>query len=153
MFDIIPPLCHTLAGVSLERLEEHHNERDLAAWMGSIDHIRSTPGFEPGAWGDDEWPRPMSLEENLVDLADHHREFDQQIGFAYSVLRGQRIIGCVYIDVDETGAAQAKVRSWVVADEHALDVPLAVALRDWLHTWPFTSIRYVGRPNRSHPAS
>ena len=61
------PIVHRLAGVRLERLEELHNESDFAAWMGSIDHIRATPGFKLGDWGNDGWPRPMTLEENLTE--------------------------------------------------------------------------------------
>ncbi|UUU40747.1 hypothetical protein [Streptomyces sp. NBC_00162] len=32
-------------GFRLEPLGGQHNERDLAAWGGSIEHIRATPGF------------------------------------------------------------------------------------------------------------
>ncbi|MER8093886.1 hypothetical protein [Streptomyces goshikiensis] len=33
-------------GFRLEPLGPGHNERDLAAWTGSIAHVRATPGFE-----------------------------------------------------------------------------------------------------------
>jgi hypothetical protein len=142
------PIVHRLAEVRLERLEELHNERDFAAWTGSMDHVKATPGFAAGDWGDDVWPRKMTLAQNLQDLADHHREFDERACFAYSVLRDETIIGCVYIDPDDTGAAEVKVRSWVVADEAALDAPLAIAVKRWLlEKWPVISVRYVGRPN------
>lgn len=42
-FDV--PLRHAWAGFHLEPLGPQHNERDYEAWMSSIDHIRSTPGF------------------------------------------------------------------------------------------------------------
>jgi hypothetical protein len=50
-------------GFRLEPLGPEHNERDHAAWMSSIEHIHATPGF-----GDSDWPAPMSLAENLLDL-------------------------------------------------------------------------------------
>ena len=55
-------------GFHLEPLGPQHNERDHEAWMSSLDHIRSTPGFE-----DWDWPTPMSLEQNLGDLEGHAR--------------------------------------------------------------------------------
>lgn len=142
------PIVHRLAGLRLERLEELHNERDFAAWTGSIDHIKATPGFKPGDWGNDVWPQPMTLSQNLADLADHHREFDERLCFAYSVMREEDVVGCVYIDPDDTGAAEVKVRSWVVADDADLDVRLAVAVKRWLlEKWPVISVRSVGRPD------
>ena len=146
--DFNAPIVHRLAGVRLERLEELHNERDHAAWMVSIEHIKATPGFSKGDWGTDEWPRTMTLAENLADLVDHHREFDERIGFAYSVMRDEDVIGCVYIEPDETHEAEVKVRSWVVADDADLDAPLAVAVKRWiLEKWPVITVRYVGRPD------
>ena len=47
----------------LRPLGPEHNERDHAAWMGSIDHIRATPGYPDGRW-----PEPMSLEQDRADL-------------------------------------------------------------------------------------
>ena len=45
----MPPGLVTLAFV-LEPLDPAHNDRDHEAWMSSIAHIRSTPGFAPGDW-------------------------------------------------------------------------------------------------------
>src|SRR6202035_1800822 len=58
------PEAHVTAGLRLELLGPQHNEADHAAWTSSIEHIRSTPGFE----GD--WPPTagMTLAENLADL-------------------------------------------------------------------------------------
>jgi hypothetical protein len=47
----------------LTPLGPQHNEADYAAWTSSIDHIRATPGF-----GEGNWPREMSLDDNLCDL-------------------------------------------------------------------------------------
>ena len=75
-------------------LGPQHNEADYAAWSGSIDHIRATPGFPDG-----NWPREMSLGENLRDLERHAQDFAERRGFTYTVLSAATgdVIGCVYI--------------------------------------------------------
>jgi hypothetical protein len=47
----------------LDPLGPQHNEADYAAWTGSLDHIRATPGFPDGnrphevlAWVERDWP-------------------------------------------------------------------------------------------------
>jgi len=94
----------------LEPLGPEHNERDHAAWMSSIDHIRSTPGFPVGGW-----PTAMSLDENLGDLERHAADFTARTGFTYTVLSptDRDVIGCVYIYPSKEGAHDASVRSWV----------------------------------------
>jgi hypothetical protein len=131
-------------------LGPEHNASDHDAWGSSIDHIRATPGFTPELWGGDDWPVPMSAEQNLADLQMHAREFVQGEAFAYTVLAGDghdgTVIGCVYIDPDITGAADAMVRCWVRADAAELDEVLADTVRRWLATeWPFSRVRFPGR--------
>jgi hypothetical protein len=124
----------------LEPLGPEHNERDYAAWSSSMEHIRSSPGFEN--W---RWPYEMTLEENLGDLEGHARDFSERTGFTYTVLdpEGDDVIGCVYIYPDREGAHDASVRSWVRADRADLDVPLRRAVSDWLASdWPFASVDY-----------
>jgi len=127
----------------LEPLDPGHNESDHAAWSGSIDHIRSTPGYPDGRW-----PREMTLEENLADLERHAGDFATRRGFTYTVLdpADGDVIGCVYI-YPLKGEPGAEVQSWVRADRAALDLPLAVAVAAWLDdAWPFPRVRYLGRP-------
>jgi hypothetical protein len=132
----------------LEPLGPAHNESDHRAWVTSIEHIRGTPGFSAGDWGDDSWPLPMSLDDNLADLRQHAREFDQRQAFAYSVIDpvSGEVIGCVYIDPDESGIAVAKVRCWVCAGRAELDTVVAFEVAVWLAgAWPFGSVRFPGR--------
>lgn len=126
----------------LEPLGPEHNEGDYRAWMSSIEHIRSTPGFHGRSW-----PRPdMTIAENLGDLERHASDFAARSGFTYTVLASDtgEIVGCVYIyPADGQGA---DVRSWVSADRADLDVPLYQAVSEWLRTaWPFTAITYAPR--------
>lgn len=128
-------------------LGPEHNESDHAAWSTSIDHIRSTPGFSAHLWGGDDWPYPMSLAENLNDLQQHADEFARGEAFAYTVLdpTGGEVIGCVYVDPDDT--ADARCRLWVRTDRAELDAKLEHAVRQWLARpeWRFARVRFPGR--------
>ena len=136
----------TAGELRLEPLGPQHNAADYAAWTASTGHIQATPGFP---WGD--WPHEMSLAENLRDLERHAQDFAGRRGFTYTVLSTAtgEVIGCVYIypppgqNQDRRSAA---VRSWVRADQAALDPVLYHAVRAWLERdWPFDSIEYAPR--------
>lgn len=124
----------------LEPLDVEHNERDHRAWMSSIEHIRASPGFAGRPW-----PHPMTLDDNVRDLAGHADDFAARRGFTYTVLDvDDDVVGCVYIYPDDDGAHDAHVRSWVRADRAALDGELRRAVAQWLHdAWPFTTVRYA----------
>jgi hypothetical protein len=134
----------------LAPLGPQHNEADYAAWTGSIDHIRATPGFPDG-----NWPHEMSLSDNLRDLERHAQDFAERRGFTYTVLSTGTgdVIGCVYIypasghgpGADE-GGRPALVQSWVRTDCAALDPVLHDAVRAWVERdWPFDAIEYAPR--------
>ena len=109
--------------------------------MSSIDHIRAIPGMEKGAW-----PTPMTLEENLTDLEGHSREFGERDAFAYSVLDGDEVIGCLYIDPAEDGHHDADVRSWVSARRAEMDPVVWRSVQEWLlESWPFGNFSYATR--------
>jgi hypothetical protein len=146
--DFTPPSDLDHPSFRLRPLGPEHNERDHAAWMGSIDHIRNTPGFPDGTW-----PRPMSLDRNLEDLQRHRDDFRGRAGFTYTVLdadgpvESADVIGCVYIYPDDDPDFHAHVQSWVRADVASLDAMLATTVRQWLaEAWPW-------RPEqiRDHP--
>jgi hypothetical protein len=128
-------------GFHLEPLGPEHNERDHEAWMSSIEHIRATPGLE-----DWDWPTPMSLEQNLADLEGHARDFRQRVGFTYSILDGEDVIGCVYIYPPRVEGMDASVRSWVRASRAELDAAIWLSISTWLTTvWPFRDLDYAPR--------
>jgi hypothetical protein len=128
----------------LEPLGPEHNAADYAAWTGSIDHIRATPGFQ-GSWPPVDG---MSAEANLGDLQRHADDFVQRRGFTYTVLEtgSGDVIGCVYIYPSRKDEHITDVRSWVSADQAELDVVLYEAVSTWLTTlWPFGTIDYASR--------
>jgi hypothetical protein len=129
----------------LEPLGPQHNPADHAAWMSSIEHIRSTPGYHDGNWP----PRDgMTLEANLTDLRRHADDFTRNAGFTFTVLdpADNDVIGCVYLYPSASEEWDVTVRSWVRADRSSLDVPLADAVARWLATdWPWKRVDRCGR--------
>ncbi len=139
--EFVVPLSFDGRGFRLEPLGPKHNERDYAAWMSSVDHIRSTPGFE-----DWDWPTPMTLDENRNDLVDHADDFENRSGFTYSILDDDEVIGCVYIYPSTIPDVDAHVRSWVTEFRSELDVVVWSALSQWLEqSWPFRNLKYSVR--------
>jgi len=140
--DFAVPISFEGAGFRLEPLGPEHNERDHQAWMSSIDHIRSTPGFGPHRG----WPRPMDLAANRSDLVGHTTDFENREGFTYSILDGDEVIGCVYIYPSKDPEHDAAVSSWVRESRSEMDVVVYRSLSAWLsEAWPFANPDYAER--------
>ena len=139
--DFSVPNSYEGPGFRLEPLGPHHNERDHEAWMSSVEHIRSTPGFPDGSW-----PSPMSLERNHEDLVRHASDFEVRKGFTYTVLDGEDIIGCLYIYPTDRTGHDAEVSSWVTESRADMDTVLWRAVSEWIETsWPFSNAYYAER--------
>jgi len=139
-FEVPSPMVGT--GYRLEPLGPEHNERDHEAWTSSIEHIRATPGYPDGSW-----PSPMSPEDNLADLERHADHFARRVGFTYSVLDGDDVIGCLYIYPSSDPDHDAAVSSWVRGSRADLDRPLWETVTNWLDSdWPFDQPAYAARP-------
>jgi RimJ/RimL family protein N-acetyltransferase len=137
------PDSHSWEGFHLEPLGEQHNVRDHAAWMSSINHIRSTPGFSPEE--EPNWPVAMTLQRNAEDLARHARDFRERRGFTYSILEDHEVIGCIYIYPSRRGH-DAEVSSWVRESHAESDAAIREELARWIdEVWPFTNAFYAGR--------
>lgn len=142
--DFVVPEPPVAATFRLEPLGPRHNAADHAAWTGSIDHIRATPGFGGS------WPPPdgMSLAANRDDLERHAADFARRVGFTYTVLSvpDGDVVGCVYIYGSRRDPGVIDVRSWVRADRAALDAELYRVVSDWLaRAWPFDRVAYAPR--------
>jgi hypothetical protein len=143
--DFEPPTSLVTDQFRLEPLGPQHNAADHAAWMSSIEHIRSTPGYP-----DDDWPplSGLSLDENLADLRGHADDFARSAGYTFTVLDpgDNDIIGCVYLYPSASEEFDVRVQSWVRADSASLDVPLADAVAGWLAAdWPWERVDRCGR--------
>lgn len=141
----VVPLGLATEQFRLEPLGPQHNEPDYEAWSSSVEHIHATPGWETS-----KWPDSRSLGDNLRDLQGHADDFENRLGFTYTVLdpASGAVIGCVYIYPAKTDEHDARVHSWVTASRAELDVPLWQAVTDWLaDAWPFERVDYAPRSN------
>jgi hypothetical protein len=96
----------------------------------------------PDPWSD------TSLEENLVDLGWHQKEFDLRRSFAYTVVAPDesKVLGCVYLYPSDD--ADVEVHMWVRAEAYAegLDPVLEDAVCSWIETtWPFRTAVWPDR--------
>ena len=140
-----PPTSLITERFRLEPLGPQHNAADLAAWMSSVDHIRSTPGYPDGSWPP---PEGMPPERNLADLTRHAADFAARKGFTLTVLdpADGDVIGCVYLYPSPSAEHDVSVQSWVRASHADLDEPLADALVDWIAAeWPWDRPDRYGR--------
>ncbi|MEL7537006.1 MAG: GNAT family N-acetyltransferase [Pseudomonadota bacterium] len=117
--------------------------KDYDAVMSSAEQLKSV-------WPDSEWPNGLTLEQNLIDLGWHQREFQRRSSFAYTVvtLDESKVVGCVYIDPTRKRGYDAEVYLW--AREAALgspaDTKLFAAVNDWMAAkWPFENVAFPGR--------
>jgi len=119
--------------------------KDYDAVMSSLDHLQGV--FGPNST----WPLPdLSLEQDLIDLGWHQKEFQMRSSFAYTVvtLNEERVIGCIYIFPTSKGDFDASITMWVRADvvKDKYDTILFNTVKDWLAAdWPFTKPAYPGR--------
>ncbi len=118
--------------------------KDFDAVMTSVDHLQGV--FGPGS----DWPSPdLSLEQDLIDLGWHQKEFQRRTSFAYTVMAPDesRCLGCVYLYPSTAPDHDAEVYCWIRAsDAAALDGLLYGTLKSWLKsTWPFRSVIFPGR--------
>lgn len=103
--------------------------------------------------GDDGEPRPpegLTIEQNLIDLGWHQKEFQLRQSFAYSVVAPdeRRVLGCVYLYPPSDESHDVDVRLWVrrSAWENGLDSELESAVRAWVvEAWPFERPAFPGR--------
>ena len=118
--------------------------KDYDAVMSSQAHLWSMFG---DVWG---WPQPdLTMEEDLVDLGWHQKEFQRRSSFDYAVMRPDesQLLGCVYVDPSSAEGVDAEVVWWVRASELAsgLDDVLGDFLRTWIEGWPFSKVLWPGR--------
>ncbi len=120
--------------------------KDFVAVMSSIDHLQRTKPFGPNHI----WPtEDLSLEQNLIDLGWHQKEFQRRSSFAFTVvnLTENNCLGCVYIFPSTNVHFDAEVLLWVRESEYKnLDEFLCIQVKKWIQEkWPFQNPGYPGR--------
>ncbi|NJM73535.1 MAG: GNAT family N-acetyltransferase [Scytonema sp. RU_4_4] len=129
----------------LRSITLHDVVKDYDAVMSSREHLWQRFGK---IWG---WPpEDLTLEQDLIDLAWHQKEFQLRRSFDYAVmsLDETRLLGCVYIDPANSEEYDAEVYYWVRSSELAsgLEDYLGDIVQNWIATsWPFKRVEYPGR--------
>lgn len=132
-------------GFRLRPLTIHDVVRDFDAVMSSREHLWRRFGT---VWS---WPKPdMTLEQNLIDLGWHHKEFQRRSSFAYTVVApdDSRTMGCVYVYPPSEAGLDAEVWFWARQSElsRGLEDLLEAKLRYWLRAaWGFHALSLNGQ--------
>ncbi len=117
---------------------------DYAAVMESEERLRTV------FWPDDDWPQGLRLEQNIIDLGWHQKEFQRRTSFAYTVvdLDESQVLGCMYIHPTTSPSYDAEITMWVRQSQvdEGLDEHLFETVRSWIKdSWPFENPGYPGR--------
>ena len=127
----------------LRMLSINDVDKDYAAVMSSVEHLQKV-------WPGSGWPDELTIEDNLIDLGWHHREFTNRSSFAYTMvtLDESRVIGCVYVNPTRKRGFDAEVYLWVRQSEleSGLDDRLFDTVVEWLdERWEFNQPGFPGR--------
>ncbi len=129
----------------LRKLAVEDAEKDFDAVISSVSHLK-------GVFGPDfDWPpENLTLEQNRASLLQHQKEFEERMGFSYTVMNldESQCLGCVYIYPSKTSEFDAVIFLWVRKSEYkkGLDFVLFKAVKEWVKAkWPFKKITYPGR--------
>ena len=139
---LVPDSFDVPAGLETDRFRLRMlSVRDVVPDFEAM-HDRVSPDGEPR-------PAPeLTLEQNLVDLGWHEKEFQLRRSFAYTVVAPDesQVLGCVYLYPDDD--ADVRVLMWVRSSAWTagLDTELEQTVRSWIaERWPFASVVYPGR--------
>lgn len=117
--------------------------KDYDAVMTSVEHLKTI-------WPGSDWPEGLTLEQDLIDLGWHQKEFQMRRSFAYTVVTPTEsmVLGCVYIYPTPKRGYDAVVYLWARQSElgKGLEDRLYAAVREWIaESWPFGKVAYPGR--------
>jgi hypothetical protein len=118
--------------------------KDYDAVRTSIDHLQGVFGEKS------KWPSPdLTLEQDLIDLGWHHKEFQRRSSFAFTVMKPDEslCLGCAYIYPSSNVNFEAEAYTWIRKSHAAeLDQHLFETFKLWLQmSWPFKRVAFPGR--------
>ena len=141
--DFVVPTTLETDEFRLRMLTVNDVVKDYDAVMSSVEHLKTVL---PGGT----WPDGLTLEQNLVDLGWHQKEFQTRRSFAYTVVPPSetQVIGCVYIEPTNRVGYDAVVYLWARQSELAsgLETRLHGAVKRWIEeSWPFKRAGFPGK--------
>ena len=118
--------------------------KDYDMEMSSKDHLHEM--FPDWNWPPDD----MSLEQELIDLGWHQKEFQRRRSFVYTVISLDEsiILGCVRINPTTKADYDANIDMWVRTSvlDKGYDKILFDMVKQWVaKDWPFKKVAYPGR--------
>jgi hypothetical protein len=139
----VPPRLEA-DGFHLRMLTVNDLVKDYDAVMTSMARLKGL--MKPGST----WPEGLTLEDDLIDLGWHQREFLLRRSFCYTVMSPDESVclGCCYIYPSEKTSFDAKAYWWVrtSAVAEGMNGRLGKAFQGWLQDhWPFKRVAYPGR--------
>lgn len=137
------PLTFETAEFRLRQLLITDVVKDYDAVMTSVEHLKTI-------WPGSSWPDGLTLEQDLIDLGWHQKEFQTRRSFAYTVVTPSElvVIGCVYINPTRKRGYDAEIYLWARQSELArgLEPRLYAAVKDWVaREWPLEKAAFPGR--------
>ena len=129
---------------SIRMLTVNDVVKDYDAIMSSIKHLKEM--FPVSNWPS----KDLTLEQDLIDLGWHQKEFQMRSSFAYTVvsLDESQVLGSLYINPTSKADYDANIDMWVRASEIdiGLDSILFDSVKKWIsEEWPFQKVAYPGR--------
>lgn len=139
----VPDLVET-PHFRLRMLTVNDLDQDYEAVLSSTERLSTVFGENS------DWPGNLTLEQELIDLGWHQKEFQMRTSFAYTVVNPDQslCLGCVYIFPSPKVTFDATVFLWVRDSvyNHGLDEVLYRFVKNWIEeTWPFKAVAYPGR--------
>ena len=126
----------------MRMLTIHDVDKDFEAVTSNTEHLQRV-------WGNN-WPLGLTLEQNLIDLGWHQKEFQRRTSFAYTVVAPDEsaVLGCVYIYPSDRPQYDAEIYLWARQDiaRAELEDHLEQTTRDWIaECWPFSDPVFPGK--------
>lgn len=147
--DLVPPgfqvpLRLEADGFHLRMITVNDLVKDYDAVMSSVPRLKGS--MRPGS----SWPEDLTLEDDLIDLGWHQREFRLRRSFCYTMMMPDEAIclGACYIYPSDKSGYDAKAFWWVRTSAVAagFDERLGAVLRGWLRdACPFKRVAFPGR--------
>ncbi len=141
--DFVVPAKLETAEFRLRMLTVNDVVKDFDAVTTSVEHLKNI-------WPGGNWPVGLTLEQNLIDLGWHQKEFQMRRSFAFTVvsLSEETVKGCVYIEPTRKSGYDAEIFLWARQSELAngLEARLYDAVEKWVaEEWPFENPAFPGR--------
>ena len=136
---------------TLEPTNYRHRMLTVHDLIKDFDAVISSSVKLREVWPASDWPLGLTLEENLVDLGWHQREFTTRRSFAFTVvtLDETRVLGCVYINPTRKKNYDAEIYLWTRTAEKETDPTdeqLLTTVENWVaQEWPFVSPAFPGK--------